>query len=94
MDNKKLADLLFADNKLTVEEIEKKYEGQGYAQFKTDLAEIVVNEIKPIQEKFNELINSKELDEILDNGRDYATYLARKKMAKVRNKFGIGRKIK
>ena len=79
---------------LSYEDIEKKYEGKGYAEFKTDLAEIVINEIKPIQEKYNELINSKELDEILDNGRDYATYLARKKMAKVRNKFGIGRKIK
>ena len=79
---------------MSYEDIEKKYEGKGYAEFKTDLAEIVINEIKPIQEKYNELINSKELDEILDNGRDYATYLARKKMAKVRNKFGIGRKIK
>ena len=79
---------------LSYEDIEKKYEGKGYAEFKTDLAEIVINEIKPIQEKYNELINSKELDEILDNGRDYVTYLARKKMAKVRNKFGIGRKIK
>ena len=76
------------------EDIEKKYDGKGYAEFKTDLAEIVVNEIKPIQDKYNELINSKELDEILDNGRDYATYLARKKMAKVRNRFGIGRKMK
>jgi len=79
---------------LTYDEIEHKYEGKGYAEFKTDLAEIVINEIKPIQERYNELINSKELDEILDNGRDYATYLARKKMAKVRNKFGIGRKAK
>ncbi len=79
---------------LTYKEIEDKYNGQGYAAFKTDLAEIVVNTIKPIQEKYNELVNSKELDEILDNGRDYASYLARKKMAKVRNKFGIGRKIK
>ena len=79
---------------VSYEDIEKKYEGKGYAEFKTDLAEIVVNEIKPIQDKYNELINSKELDEILDNGRDYATYLARKKMAKVRNRFGIGRKIK
>ena len=43
---------------------------------------------------FNELINSKELDEILDEGRDYATYLARRKMSKVRDRFGIGRKRK
>ena len=79
---------------MSYEEIEAKYDGKGYAEFKTDLAEIVINEIKPIQEKYNTLINSKELDEILDNGRDYASYIARKKMAKVRNKLGLGRKIK
>ena len=79
---------------MSYEEIEAKYDGKGYAEFKTDLAEIVINEIKPIQEKYNTLVNSKELDEILDNGRDYASYIARKKMAKVRNKLGLGRKMK
>lgn len=78
----------------TYEEIEKMYANKGYADFKTDLADVVINEIRPIQERFNELINSKELDEILDEGRDYATYLARRKMSKVRDRFGIGRKRK
>lgn len=78
----------------TYEEIEKKYENKGYAEFKTDLAEIVVNEIKPIQDKFNELINSEELDNILDEGREYASRIAHKKILKMRDRFGIGRKRK
>lgn len=78
----------------TYDEIEHLYSGKGYAEFKIDLAEIVINEIKPIQDRFNELINSKELDDILDEGRDYATFLARKKMSKVRDRFGVGRKRK
>ena len=50
----------------TVEEIEAMYEGKGYGDFKGDLAQVVVEAIRPIQDKYNELINSPELDEILD----------------------------
>ena len=72
--------------------LSKKYEGKGYAEFKADLADIVVNALKPIQERYNELINSKELDDILDEGRDYASKIAFKKISKVYNKIGLGRK--
>ena len=77
---------------LSIEELEAKYANSNYAEFKTDLANVVANEIEPIQKRYNELINSKELDEILDNGRDYANYLANRKLSKVYNKVGLGRK--
>lgn len=73
------------------DEIEKMYLGKGYGEFKCDLAEIVANEIKPIQDRYNELINSSELDEILDEGKEKATYLARKMISKVYRKVGLGR---
>lgn len=79
---------------MSYDEIEVKYDGMGYAQFKTDLADIVVNEIKPIQDKFNALINSPELDKILDDGAAYAEKIAYKKIMKVKDRFGIGRKRK
>lgn len=72
--------------------IVNKYEGKGYAEFKSDLADAVVNHLKPIKERYNELINSKELDDILDAGRDYASKVAFKKISKVYNKIGLGRK--
>ena len=75
-----------------IDDIVKKYEGKGYAEFKKDLAEITVNYMKPIQEKYNNLINSSELDDILDEGRDYASKVAFKKISKVYNKIGLGRK--
>lgn len=75
-----------------IDNICKKYEGKGYAEFKTDLAQIVVNAIRPIQEKYNALIKSDELDKILDEGRDYASKIAFKKISKVYNKIGLGRK--
>lgn len=77
---------------MTIAEIETKYENSNYAEFKSDLANVVANEIEPIQKRYNELINSKELDEILDQGRDYANYLANRKLSKVYNKVGLGRK--
>lgn len=75
-------------------DIEKKYLNIGYAKFKEDLASIVANELTPLKEKYDELINSKKLDDILDEGREYASMLAIRKMKKVNEKIGLGRKIK
>jgi tryptophanyl-tRNA synthetase len=73
-------------------DIEKKYIGKGYKEFKEDLGEIVYQELKPIQERYYELIDSKELDEILDNGRDRANQVASKKVYKLMERIGLGRK--
>ncbi len=66
----------------TVEEIEAMYEGKGYGDFKGDLAQVVVEAIRPIQDKYNELINSPELDEILDKGAEKQTALHSNNYAK------------
>lgn len=76
---------------LTFEEIEEKYHGQGYGVFKEDLANIVANEIEGIQIKFNNIINSQELDYILNSGREKAEIFAKRKIAKVYKKMGLGR---
>ena len=75
-----------------IEDLVKKYEDTNYATFKEDVANAVVAEIEPIQKKYYELINSPLLDEVLDEGRDYAKFIARKKLNKVYNKVGLGRK--
>ena len=79
-------------SKQSIQEIEEKYKASTYAEFKEDLAEIVASEIEPIQKKYNALIQSKELDIILDQGRDYANFLAQRKITKIYQKIGIGRK--
>ncbi len=53
----------------SIEELEAKYEGKGYGEFKSDLAEVVIGALTPIQERYRELIESDELDRILDKGR-------------------------
>ena len=75
-----------------IKDLEEKYKDSNYATFKDDVANAVVAELEPIQAKYNELINSDEIDRVLDEGRDYASYLARKKLDKVYNQVGLGRK--
>ncbi|QVK21718.1 tryptophan--tRNA ligase [Mycoplasmatota bacterium] len=78
--------------KKSIKEIEDKYRGKGYGEFKSDLADIVVATIKPIQEKYNNIIKSTKIDEILDVGRDKISKIAYKKIMKANNKLGLGRK--
>lgn len=71
--------------------IEKLYEGKGYGDFKSDLAEIVGKELTQIQTKYNEIISSEKLNTLLDKGRDRAIMLGNRKIAKVYKKIGLGR---
>jgi tryptophanyl-tRNA synthetase len=76
----------------SIEELEAMYEGKGYGEFKTDVAHAVVEGLRPIQERFAELINSEELDIILDNGAEKANRTAMKMLRKMENAMGLGRK--
>lgn len=76
----------------SINELVEENKDSNYQQFKELVATKVSEELLPIQEKYNEIINSDIIDKILDDGRDYANYLANKKIAKVYNKIGLGRK--
>jgi tryptophanyl-tRNA synthetase len=77
-----------------IEQIEAKYEGKGYGDFKTDVAEVVVNALKPIQDKYYQLMESDELDQILDKGAEKANAVASRTLKKMENAMGLGRKRK
>lgn len=79
---------------IPIPEIEAKYEGKGYGDFKADLAEVVISVLKPIQDKYYELINSEELDDILTAGSDKANQVASKMVKKMERAMGLGRKIR
>lgn len=77
---------------ISIKELEEKYAGKGYGEFKQDLAELIIEELKPIQQRYAELIDSEELDEILDRGAEKANYVANKMLQKMKNAMGLGRK--
>jgi len=77
-----------------IEELEKEYEGKGYGEFKADLAQVVVDTLTPIQEKYYYLMESDTLDQILDEGAEKANKVASKMLKKMENAMGLGRKQK
>ncbi|WP_148362854.1 tryptophan--tRNA ligase [Bacillus sp. B-jedd] len=76
----------------TIEEIQAAYEGKGYGEFKADLAQVVIAALKPIQDRYHELMESSELDDILDFGAEKANRTASKMLKKMENAMGLGRK--
>ncbi|MFS0824158.1 tryptophan--tRNA ligase [Bacillus sp. 1P02SD] len=78
----------------SIKELEEMYDGKGYGEFKADLAEVVLNEIRPIQDRYYEILNSPKLDEILDAGAEKANRVASKTAKKMENAMGLGRKRK
>lgn len=79
---------VFAD--LTPDEIVKKYERVGYGVFKEELAELVVDGLKPIRTRFKEIRQDKTyLEEVLKAGDEKAERLAERTMRKVRRKVGF-----
>jgi tryptophanyl-tRNA synthetase len=69
-------------------EIEKMYAGKGYADFKNDLAEVIVKALEPIQAKIKSL-SDKEVLKILSDGAAKVRPLAEKKMEEVKKKIGF-----
>lgn len=75
---------------ISIEQLEKNYAGSGYGDFKKDLVEVVVDAIAPIQQKYNDVIESGELDKILRDGAEKAEAIAQKTLARVKENFGLG----
>lgn len=76
----------------TIAELEAMYEGKGYGDFKSDLADVMVEFIMPFQEKYEYYMNSEELDRILDEGAEKARKKSFKMLKKMENAMGLGRK--
>ena len=94
-DKPAISNLLVIYSKLSgdsLDALEQKYNSSTYAQFKQELAEVIVSTLKPIQDKYYELRAEKDyLDKILDEGRDFAREISSKKIAQVKKAVGLGR---
>jgi tryptophanyl-tRNA synthetase len=73
-----------------VADIERRYEGRGYADFKADLGEVVVDALAPIQARIKELEADEAYTlEVLKTGADRAEGIAERTLAKVRERVGL-----
>ncbi|MBQ6899366.1 MAG: tryptophan--tRNA ligase [Firmicutes bacterium] len=75
---------------ISIEDLEAKYEGKGYGDFKKDLVEVTVEALAPIKARYEEIRHSEELIEILKDGAAKADAIAQKTMARVKENFGLG----
>ncbi|MCP2335478.1 tryptophan--tRNA ligase [Actinomadura rupiterrae] len=77
----------------TIPELEARYEGSGYGQFKKDLAELVTGTFAPIRERTLKLLDDEDaLDKILAHGAARAGEVAARTMDIVRDRVGfVGR---
>lgn len=85
-----LLNIYSALSEKTVAELETMYEGRGYGDFKKDLVEVTIDALAPIKQRYQEIRESKELIEILNDGAQKADAIAQETMKRVRKNFGLG----
>ena len=73
-----------------IKEIEKTYNGKTYVELKHDLAEVVVEFLKPFQEKYNELKNNLGyVESVLKKSEEKARVLANTTLEEIKEKIGL-----
>ena len=77
----------------SISQIEKNYKGKMYSDFKTDLGDVLVEFLAPIQKEYELLMKDKKhIQDILKIGAEKATFKAYKTLDKVYRKIGLLKK--
>ncbi|MDR1393910.1 MAG: tryptophan--tRNA ligase [Bifidobacteriaceae bacterium] len=88
-----LANLLAIYSALTgqpVQTLVEQYQGKLYGHLKADLAEVVVEALRPIRRRTADLLDDpSELDRILDQGKDKARGIAQGVYGRIAERFGL-----
>lgn len=74
----------------SIAEIEKKYTGKGYGEFKKDLAEVIIKDLKKFQQnRKNYEKNPRMVEKILADGAKKAQEIAEETITEVKTKMGL-----
>ncbi len=74
----------------TMDEITAEFAGHGYGDFKKAVGEAVAEELRPIRENFDRLMNDRAyIDEQMKKGAERATYIANKTLTKAKKRVGL-----
>lgn len=74
----------------SMQEIEKEFEGKGYGDFKSAVAEAIIERLEPLQKRYYELLeNPEELEAIYEQGAKKAAERANKIVNEVYKKVGL-----
>lgn len=77
----------------SVSETEELFKDKNYGEFKRTVADTVVSKLTEIQTSYNKLLNSDELEKILNEGKEFTRKIAKEKFEIMKEKIGLGRDI-
>lgn len=87
---KNLLNILSAIKGTSTDDLVEGYKNKGYSELKHDVAEAIVKELTPIQEKVTELLKDKTyLESVYKEGAEKASYVANKTLRKMQKKIGL-----
>ena len=79
---------------MSVKDVQTQFSGKMYSDFKSELGNVMVGFLEPIQKKYDEISKDKPyLESVLAKGAESAHYRARKTLTKVYRKVGFIPKI-
>lgn len=74
----------------TLQQAQDEFAGQGYAEFKNAVGEAVVECLRPVRKKYDELCKNKDyVEKVYKEGAQKASYIAAKTLRKVYRKIGF-----
>lgn len=87
---KNLINIYSAYSEETAEQIVERFQGGSYAEFKTALADLIIEHMEPVRTKFHAVMEDKNyLPEIYTKGAEEARRAARRTLSKVYRKVGF-----
>ena len=90
-----LMDIYSAVTGKTYEEIEKEFAGKGYGDFKLAVGETVADHLKPLQERYEQLMKDKAyIESMIKQNDEKAAYYANKTLRKVQKKVELTERIR
>lgn len=73
----------------SIESLVQRFEGKGYGEFKKEVAEVVCQKLESIQKRYKEIIESDQIEKVLEDGARKAQRIASRKLSKVQRKIGV-----
>ena len=73
----------------TMEEIEQEFANKGYGDFKRSVADALINEMEPFKARYEQIINSGIVDEVLKEGQIRASKAAKETLKRVQQAVGL-----
>jgi tryptophanyl-tRNA synthetase len=73
------------------EAIEAKFEGQGYGALKKEVANVIIESLAPLQQRYSDIMADRDaLERTLTKGAERAREIAAKTLAKMKRATGLG----